>query len=407
MSDESSTYIVKTGFFGLLTGLITTSLKILITNKTKDYETNPTYHPYLTCIVFFIGKSINFIVYFFSDNSEDAEEELPLPKLTPNVSSNSISLPKIDFSNLKNDYTLNKSKYPSSKRLPLSIPITLLPSFLHYLSVLLKCYALSFINTGLYQFTLMTLTLNVFTVDLYNKTNTIAKQTVVAYVIVHVSIVIGVAYYLATNEHHQCIGMLLLCVSNILHCAVAYMNTIVIKPTTITTSTQLHGTEGVVSLLIGLVVVVCSCNISCVDNPFTRRMFCGGHNTIEQFTSFFKGDNYENGNRFLAVCLLVLCVFIYYCSEQGIRTYSMYYSNLTMCVVNAIIGGLIWGVFSFVEMFGIVKEPIRVVDVVIGVIVFIGLLLGGFVFELKSSAPQQGNGVIKEAPEDEEEEHDW
>ena len=383
------------------------TIVILITNKTKDYDINPTSHPYLICIIFFIGKSINLIVFFFSDTSEDTEEEVPLPKLTPNVSSNSISLPKIDFSNFKGDYTLNKSKYPSSKRLPLSISVTLLPSFLHYISLLLKCYALSFINIGLYQFTLMTLTLNTFTIEFYNKTNTITKQTIIAYIIAYVSMLIGIIYYAIINEQHQCISILLMCISNILHCVVLYMNTIVIMPTTITTTSQLNGTEGLVSLVIGVVVLICNCNIYCVDNMFTRRMFCGGHNTIEQFQSFFRSANYDNGNRFLIMCGFIVCVFIYYYSEHSMKACSMYHSNLALCIINLIIGGLIWTLFTFVEGFGIVKEQFRIVDVIISVLVFIALLMGGFVFELKMLATQQGNGVIKEVPEDEEDERDW
>lgn len=408
MSDESNTYIVKTSFFGLLTALTTITFKILITNKTKDYNTNPTSHPYLICLLFFIGKSINLIVFFFSDASEETEEELPLPKLTPNVSSNEISLPKIDFSNFKGDYTLNKSKYPSSKRLPLSMSITLLPSFLHYISVLLKCYALSSINTGLYQFIFMTLTLNTFTVEFYNKTNTITKQTIISYVIAHVCIIIGIIYYLIINEQHQCMSIVLICISNVLHYVVLYMNTIIIMPTTITTVPQLYGTEGLIALVIGLIVLICSCNIYCVDNAFTRTTFCGGHNTIEQFKSFFSNANYDSGTRYLIMCVFVICVFIYYYSEQGIKVYSMYHSNTAMCVVNLIIACLVWALFTFVEGFGIVKEQFRVVDVVIGVIMFITLLMGGFVFELQILASQQGNnGVIKEAAEEEEDERDW
>lgn len=382
-------------FYGLLVVQIVIVALIIISSKCMltIYDNNSS-HPYMLSCLFFFSKALNLLVDFFSSTDDDTEKIIPIKDLIPDQSTSEITIPKIDYSNV--DYTLMNTIDNQAERLPMPYNILLFVALVDIVNITINFYALEMTNGTVYSFISMINVANIFSLCYYNRFEKLSKQIIIGNAISYLSILAYIIYYIIIGDKEKVFGSIMLLVSVVLSAFLFAISNIFILLTYRVNAIKLNGVEGVIAFFIYIILLICMTHIHCGEfNAFSKEYICNGNDYIEQVGEFFSSASSKSGMKYMYMLIFIVCVCVYFAIEDNIRRNKL---NSKIAFVGKEFGIVI---IVFLMMFLVTndnvvpvdaQERINVVEKIIGIVLFIGVIISNEVVEMKFLHEKQKRG---------------
>ena len=380
-------------FYGLLAIHIVIVALITISSKCMlNLNDNNTSHPYMLSCLFFFSKALNLLVDFFSSTEDDTEKIIPIKDLIPDQSTSEITIPKIDYNNV--DYTLMNTIDNQAERLPMPYSIMVFVAIVDIVNVTLSFYALKLTNGTVYSFIAMINVANIYSLCYYNRFEKISKQMLIGNIISYLSIIAYIIYYLIIGDKEKLFGAILLFISMLISAIIFAMTNIFILLTYRVNAIKLNGVESVIAFFVYIILLMCMTHISC-DDPY-KEYVCNGNRYMEEVEEFFSSQTAKSGTKYLHMLIFVVCVCVYYAIEDNVRRNKL---NSKIAFVGKELGVVL---IVFIVMFlvpsgsivpKLAHEEINVVEKIIGIVLFIGVIISNEVVEMKflKEKKEEGN----------------
>ncbi len=380
-------------FYGLLAIHIVIVALITISSKCMlNLNDNKSSHPYMLSCLFFFSKALNLLVDFFSSTEDDTEKIIPIKDLIPDQSTSEITIPKIDYNNV--DYTLMNTIDNQAERLPMPYSIIVFVAMVDIVNVTLSFYALKLTNGTVYSFIAMINVANIYALCYYNRFEKISKQMLIGNIISYLSIIAYIIYYLIIGDKEKLFGAILLFISMLISAIIFAMTNIFILLTYRVNAIKLNGVESVIAFFVYIILLICMTHISC-DDPY-KEYVCNGNKHMEEVGEFFSSETAKSGTKYLHMLIFVVCVCVYYAIEDNVRRNKL---NSKIAFVGKELGVVL---IVFIVMFlvpsrsivpKLAHEEINVVEKIIGIVLFIGVIISNEVVEMKflKEKKEEGN----------------
>ena len=135
-------------------------------------------------------------------------------------------------------------------------------------------------------------------------------------------------------------------------------------------------------------------HISC-DDPY-KEYVCNRNKHMEEVEEFFSSQTAKSGTKYLHMLIFVVCVCVYYAIEDNVRRNKL---NSKIAFVGKELGVVL---IVFIVMFlvpsgsivpKLAHEEINVVEKIIGIVLFIGVIISNEVVEMKflKEKKEEGN----------------
>ena len=379
-------------FYGLLAIHIVIVALITISSKCMLNLNDNSSHPYMLSCLFFFSKALNLLVDFFSSTEDDTEKIIPIKDLIPDQSTSEITIPKIDYNNV--DYTLMNTIDNQAERLPMPYSIMVFVAIVDIVNVTLSFYALKLTNGTVYSFIAMINVANIYSLCYYNRFEKISKQMLIGNIISYLSIIAYIIYYLIIGDKEKLFGAILLFISMLISAIIFAMTNIFILLTYRVNAIKLNGVESVIAFFVYIILLICMTHISC-DDPY-KEYVCNGNSYMEKVGEFFSSETAKSGTKYLHMLIFVVCVCVYYAIEDNVRRNKL---NSKIAFVGKELGVVL---IVFIVMFlvpsgsivpELAHEEINVVEKIIGIVLFIGVIISNEVVEMKflKEKKEEGN----------------
>ena len=379
-------------FYGLLAIHIVIVALITISSKCMLNLNDNSSHPYMLSCLFFFSKALNLLVDFFSSTEDDTEKIIPIKDLIPDQSTSEITIPKIDYNNV--DYTLMNTIDNQAERLPMPYSIMVFVAIVDIVNVTLSFYALKLTNGTVYSFIAMINVANIYALCYYNRFEKISKQMLIGNIISYLSIIAYIIYYLIIGDKEKLFGAILLFISMLISAIIFAMTNIFILLTYRVNAIKLNGVESVIAFFVYIILLICMTHISC-DDPY-KEYVCNGNSYMEEVGEFFSSQTAKSGTKYLHMLIFVVCVCVYYAIEDNVRRNKL---NSKIAFVGKELGVVL---IVFIVMFlvpsgsivpELAHEKINVVEKIIGIVLFIGVIISNEVVEMKflKEKKEEGN----------------
>ena len=379
-------------FYGLLAIHIVIVALITISSKCMLNLNDNSSHPYMLSCLFFFSKALNLLVDFFSSTEDDTEKIIPIKDLIPDQSTSEITIPKIDYNNV--DYTLMNTIDNQAERLPMPYSIMVFVAIVDIVNVTLSFYALKLTNGTVYSFIAMINVANIYALCYYNRFEKISKQMLIGNIISYLSIIAYIIYYLIIGDKEKLFGAILLFISILISAIIFAMTNIFILLTYRVNAIKLNGVESVIAFFVYIILLICMTHISC-DDPY-KEYVCNGNSYMEEVGKFFSSQTAKSGTKYLHMLIFVVCVCVYYAIEDNVRRNKL---NSKIAFVGKELGVVL---IVFIVMFlvpsgsivpKLAHEEINVVEKIIGIVLFIGVIISNEVVEMKflKEKKEEGN----------------
>ena len=379
-------------FYGLLAIHIVIVALITISSKCMLNLNDNSSHPYMLSCLFFFSKALNLLVDFFSSTEDDTEKIIPIKDLIPDQSTSEITIPKIDYNNV--DYTLMNTIDNQAERLPMPYSIMVFVAIVDIVNVTLSFYALKLTNGTVYSFIAMINVANIYALCYYNRFEKISKQMLIGNIISYLSIIAYIIYYLIIGDKEKLFGAILLFISILISAIIFAMTNIFILLTYRVNAIKLNGVESVIAFFVYIILLICMTHISC-DDPY-KEYVCNGNSNMEEVREFFSSETAKSGTKYLHMLIFVVCVCVYYAIEDNVRRNKL---NSKIAFVGKELGVVL---IVFIVMFlvpsgsivpELAHEEINVVEKIIGIVLFIGVIISNEVVEMKflKEKKEEGN----------------
>ena len=379
-------------FYGLLAIHIVIVALITISSKCMLNLNDNSSHPYMLSCLFFFSKALNLLVDFFSSTEDDTEKIIPIKDLIPDQSTSEITIPKIDYNNV--DYTLMNTIDNQAERLPMPYSIMVFVAIVDIVNVTLSFYALKLTNGTVYSFIAMINVANIYALCYYNRFEKISKQMLIGNIISYLSIIAYIIYYLIIGDKKKLFGAILLFISMLISAIIFAMTNIFILLTYRVNAIKLNGVESVIAFFVYIILLICMTHISC-DDPY-KEYVCNGNSHMEEVGEFFSSETAKSGTKYLHMLIFVVCVCVYYAIEDNVRRNKL---NSKIAFVGKELGVVL---IVFIVMFlvpsgsivpELAHEKINVVEKIIGIVLFIGVIISNEVVEMKflKEKKEEGN----------------
>ena len=379
-------------FYGLLAIHIVIVALITISSKCMLNLNDNSSHPYMLSCLFFFSKALNLLVDFFSSTEDDTEKIIPIKDLIPDQSTSEITIPKIDYNNV--DYTLMNTIDNQAERLPMPYSIMVFVAIVDIVNVTLSFYALKLTNGTVYSFIAMINVANIYSLCYYNRFEKISKQMLIGNIISYLSIIAYIIYYLIIGDKEKLFGAILLFISILISAIIFAMTNIFILLTYRVNAIKLNGVESVIAFFVYIILLICMTHISC-DDPY-KEYVCNGNRYMEEVGEFFSSQTAKSGTKYLHMLIFVVCVCVYYAIEDNVRRNKL---NSKIAFVGKELGVVL---IVFIVMFlvpsgsivpKLAHEEINVVEKIIGIVLFIGVIISNEVVEMKflKEKKEEGN----------------
>ena len=380
-------------FYGLLAIHIVIVALITISSKCMlNLNDNNSSHPYMLSCLFFFSKALNLLVDFFSSTEDDTEKIIPIKDLIPDQSTSEITIPKIDYNNV--DYTLMNTIDNQAERLPMPYSIMVFVAIVDIVNVTLSFYALKLTNGTVYSFIAMINVANIYALCYYNRFEKISKQMLIGNIISYLSIIAYIIYYLIIGDNEKLFGAILLFISMLISAIIFAMTNIFILLTYRVNAIKLNGVESVIAFFVYIILLICMTHISC-DDPY-KEYVCNGNSYMEEVGEFFSSQTAKSGTKYLHMLIFVVCVCVYYAIEDNVRRNKL---NSKIAFVGKELGVVL---IVFIVMFlvpsgsivpELAHEKINVVEKIIGIVLYIGVIISNEVVEMKflKEKKEEGN----------------
>ena len=378
---RKTNYVIRLICYIIVILCITISCKALL----NCYEGKDS-HPYIMCLIFFIAKAMCTLVNFFTNKPEEIEEIIPIKDLVPNQSTTEITIPKMDYSN-NNDYTSTEHCNVKIIKNPMVYYILLFPSVIDVINVTFSIYAMNLVNSSVYQYITMFQTANQYMICYRNKNGKFPKQGILGYLICLICVVALLIYYLASGQYRSSVGLVFLLITHIVNAFLFIINDAYILNKYEINSVKLNGIEGAFSALIYVLLLICMINIKCVYTSSSFKDYiCNNNSYMEEVSTFFASNRNDNGIKYFYMVLFFAGVWIYYSIDDSMRQ-NEYTTRTIFCIKDIICYVIVWLVFNLIHFERIVPsrsfEFMNIPEIVIGLLIFIGLLINNSVFEIK------------------------
>ena len=379
-------------FYGLLAIHIVIVALITISSKCMLNLNDNSSHPYMLSCLFFFSKALNLLVDFFSSTEDDTEKIIPIKDLIPDQSTSEITIPKIDYNNV--DYTLMNTIDNQAERLPMPYSIMVFVAIVDIVNVTLSFYALKLTNGTVYSFIAMINVANIYSLCYYNRFEKISKQMLIGNIISYLSIIAYIIYYLIIGDKEKLFGAILLFISILISAIIFAMTNIFILLTYRVNAIKLNGVESVIAFFVYIILLICMTHISC-DDPY-KEYVCNGNRYMEEVGEFFSSQTAKSGTKYLHMLIFVVCVCVYYAIEDNVRRNKL---NSKIAFVGKELGVVL---IVFIVMFlvpsgsivpELAHEERNVVEKIIGIVLFIGVIISNEVVEMKflKEKKEEGN----------------
>ena len=379
-------------FYGLLAIHIVIVALITISSKCMLNLNDNSSHPYMLSCLFFFSKALNLLVDFFSSTEDDTEKIIPIKDLIPDQSTSEITIPKIDYNNV--DYTLMNTIDNQAERLPMPYSIMVFVAIVDIVNVTLSFYALKLTNGTVYSFIAMINVANIYALCYYNRFEKISKQMLIGNIISYLSIIAYIIYYLIIGDKEKLFGAILLFISMLISAIIFAMTNIFILLTYRVNAIKLNGVESVIAFFVYIILLICMTHISC-DDPY-KEYVCNGNSYMEEVGEFFSSQTAKSGTKYLHMLIFVVCVCVYYAIEDNVRRNKL---NSKIAFVGKELGVVL---IVFIVMFlvpsgsivpELAHEKINVVEKIIGIVLYIGVIISNEVVEMKflKEKKEEGN----------------
>lgn len=377
---KKTNYFIKLICYIIVIVCITISCKALL----NCYEGKDS-HPYIMSLIFFLAKAMCTLVNFFRAKPEEIEEIIPIKDLIPNQSTTEITIPKMDYSN-NNDYTSAENCNDKPLK-PIVYYILIFPSAIDIINVTFSIYAMNLINASVYQFMMMIQIANQYMICYRNKSGKLPKQGMFGYLLCILCIVALLIYYLATKQYRSSVGLVFLLITHTLKAILFIINDAFILNNYQINSVKLNGIEGTFSALIYILLLICMINVKCdnISSSF-KEYICNNNSYMEEVSTFFASNRNDNGIKYFYMILFFTGVCIYYSIDNSMRQ-NEYTTKIIFCIKDIICYVIVWLVFNLIHFERIVPsrsfEFMNISEIVIGLLIFIGLLINNSIFEIK------------------------